>query len=124
MSQVALGRVMNLYESFREAVPHMDPEIERPWEAARLATLVRDNYQCRLCGRRDELDVHHVIRRSLAGRHQLRNLITLCREHHNWIGWGWLKVLDTPGGFSVEYRRTDGTAIVIYLPYALERPMR
>jgi 5-methylcytosine-specific restriction endonuclease McrA len=44
--------------------------------------LERDGWQCQNCGRRTNLQVHHIHPRSLLGADAERNLITLCAECH------------------------------------------
>jgi 5-methylcytosine-specific restriction endonuclease McrA len=53
------------------------------WRRVRAAALVRDQ-GCRLCGTRDELEVHH---RSYTrwGRERLEDLTTLCRGCHDLV---------------------------------------
>ncbi len=56
------------------------------WLALRKQVLVRDRYQCRVCGsREDQLDVYHVRLRSAGGRDVTSNLAALCRPCHNQI---------------------------------------
>lgn len=43
----------------------------------------RDAERCRMCGRPDTLQVHHIAYRSEGGSDDLANLITLCALHHN-----------------------------------------
>ena len=42
----------------------------------------RDGGKCRVCGRRDNLHIHHIIFRSQGGTNETSNLITLCLQHH------------------------------------------
>ncbi len=44
--------------------------------------LERDGWRCQQCGRRDQLQVHHIVRRSQTGYDQEQNLITLCSDCH------------------------------------------
>ncbi len=44
--------------------------------------LRRDNWHCQRCGRRHELEVHHLTRRSRQGDDMEANLITLCAACH------------------------------------------
>lgn len=71
------------------------------WEKARMACLVRDNFQCQahklgVCSepcienRLRFLQVHHIKMRIAGGTHDLDNLITICRKHHADIH-PWLK---------------------------------
>lgn len=48
----------------------------------RLRVLNRDGWRCQVCGRREQLDVHHVQFRSRAGMDIEDNLITVCRRCH------------------------------------------
>jgi 5-methylcytosine-specific restriction endonuclease McrA len=55
---------------------------DREWWDLRNSVLLRDSFVCRACGGRAGLDVHHLLRRSLGGKDERRNLITLCRRCH------------------------------------------
>ena len=44
--------------------------------------LVRDGWKCQYCGRRDQLQIHHMIRRSQSGADSEENLIVLCSCCH------------------------------------------
>ena len=53
---------------------------------AREHTLVRDNYTCQCCGKKNcRLEVHHIQFRSNEGSDDLENLIALCEDCHNAI---------------------------------------
>lgn len=52
------------------------------WSERQARCLERDGHQCRLCGSRERLHVHHVKPISFGGTHTLQNLITLCRRCH------------------------------------------
>ena len=47
----------------------------------------RDNYRCRWCGRTNGMayDAHHIRYRRSSNDDVLGNLITLCRDHHNFV---------------------------------------
>ncbi len=49
----------------------------------RYQVLERDGWRCQQCGRRGNLEVHHVQRRSQQGDDVLDNLTTLCRNCHD-----------------------------------------
>ncbi len=51
-------------------------------EQLRLQTLERDGWRCQHCGKRDHLEIHHIIRRSQSGADSEENLIALCGECH------------------------------------------
>lgn len=66
------------------------------WDKARMQTLVRDNFTCQayqlgLCkepcteNRLRFLHVHHLLPRVNGGTHDLQNLLTVCRVHHEQI---------------------------------------
>ncbi len=52
-------------------------------EFAKIKPLIaeRDNYCCRLCGRKAD-DIHHIVFRSQGGTNEEDNLICLCRACH------------------------------------------
>lgn len=53
-------------------------------ENLRIATLMRDNYICQECGKKNcMLEVHHIIPRRLKGSNSIGNLITLCDKCHD-----------------------------------------
>lgn len=45
--------------------------------------LERDGWKCQHCGRRDQLQVHHIVRRSRAGADCQQNLVALCSNCHH-----------------------------------------
>jgi 5-methylcytosine-specific restriction endonuclease McrA len=49
----------------------------------KLKILERDGWRCQRCGRRDRLQIHHIIRRSQSGADCEENLIVLCGECHD-----------------------------------------
>lgn len=52
-------------------------------ENIRKATLMRDNFSCMDCGKRNcILEVHHIVPRRLSGADSIYNLITLCSSCH------------------------------------------
>ena len=79
--------------------------VERPWlqehkwayqkcvnygyANAREHALVRDNYTCQCCGKKNcRLEVHHIVFRRHGGSDRLENLITLCEDCHKAIHLG------------------------------------
>ena len=53
-------------------------------ENLRIAILMRDNYTCQECGKRDcRLEAHHIVPRRLKGSNSIGNLITLCDKCHD-----------------------------------------
>ncbi len=54
------------------------------WQATRQAVLRRDKYRCTVCGRRNNLHIHHVgLKAGTPGAENLDNLTTLCGQCHN-----------------------------------------
>lgn len=47
----------------------------------------RDNQLCIICGNQGS-DLHHVVYKSLGGKHRPNNLATLCKKHHNQVHEG------------------------------------
>lgn len=52
------------------------------WRKLRAAVIKRDGRTCCVCGSVRDLDMHHLLRRSLGGRDEIRNLKLLCRADH------------------------------------------
>ena len=57
----------------------LDPEHYRE---LKLKILERDGWKCQHCGRRDQLQIHHIILRSQLGADGEENLIVLCSGCH------------------------------------------
>ena len=57
------------------------------WEATRLAVLIRDKWQCQMCGRvcggKWEAHVDHVLRKAWGGGEEMESLQTLCQSCHS-----------------------------------------
>jgi len=53
-------------------------------ENLRIATLMRDNYTCQECGKKNcMLEAHHIVPKRLKGSDSIGNLITLCDKCHD-----------------------------------------
>lgn len=59
--------------------PRLAPEHYRELKGR---VLERDGWRCQRCGRREQLQVHHMTRRSQAGADCEENLIVLCSRCH------------------------------------------
>ena len=64
------------------------------------AVLIRDSYQCLICGEATDAPPHHIEYRSSGGSDEMDNLATVCSDchynvHHGEIGM----VLDSAEGF-------------------------
>jgi 5-methylcytosine-specific restriction endonuclease McrA len=61
------------------------------WNEARRKVKIRDNHQCRICGSKVGLEVHHITYyvngESIRGNElmHLKWLITVCNDHHKKI---------------------------------------
>lgn len=53
--------------------------------------LERDSYRCVLCGKPEDLEVHHIVWRFRGGSDSPRNLVTLCKECHRKVTLGEIK---------------------------------
>lgn len=53
--------------------------------ARKLAVIMRDNYRCRICDSKDNIQAHHINSWSSfpEDRYILENGLTLCKQHHN-----------------------------------------
>jgi len=85
----------------------------------RIATLMRDGYQCTQCGEKNtRLEAHHLIPRSLGGKDTITNLMTLCKPCHDHHHHGQLK-LDVSGvsGFpdQIAHRTMQGKAYLYHV---------
>lgn len=56
------------------------------WAAMRTLILHRDKNKCRMCNRRDGLEVHHL-NYERVGQERDSDLVTLCDRCHNDIHW-------------------------------------
>jgi 5-methylcytosine-specific restriction endonuclease McrA len=52
------------------------------YDELKIKILERDGWKCQRCGRRDQLQVHHLVRRSQSGSDCEGNLIVLCSRCH------------------------------------------
>ena len=66
-------------------------------ENLRIATLMRDGYECTQCKKKNtHLDAHHIVWKENLGKDTILNLITLCKRCHRKVHKGKLK-LDLSG---------------------------
>jgi len=62
-------------------------------ENLRIATLMRDGYQCTQCEKKNiQLDAHHIIWKEHSGKDTISNLLTLCRPCHRKVHKGKLSL--------------------------------
>ena len=78
-------------------------------ENLRIATLMRDGYQCTQCEKKNiQLDAHHIIFKEHGGKDTISNLLTLCRSCHRKVHQGKLS-LDVEGASGFEDRIAQRT---------------
>ncbi len=68
----------------------LDPELYRE---LKMKILERDGWKCQHCGRRDQLQIHHLVRRSQRGADCEDNLIVLCSRCHRALHAGTAQTL-------------------------------
>jgi 5-methylcytosine-specific restriction endonuclease McrA len=83
----------------------------RPGAALRRAARERDKGRCRFPGCESRrVDLHHIQYWSNGGRTSLKNLVSLCKRHHQLVhDRGYLITAAPGGGFT--FTRPDGTAL-------------
>lgn len=59
----------------------------------------RDRWGCRSCNSDRGISPHHILFKSLGGKHNTENLVTLCFKCHNLIHTGALTVKNVRGNF-------------------------
>jgi len=62
--------------------PDHEPDDEPVPEDTRSEVLNRDGHACRNCGTHYSLHIHHIRLRSEGGKHDIHNLLTLCKTCH------------------------------------------
>ena len=72
---------MTIYRHRRPRT-QLDPEA---YQQLCQQVLERDGWRCQACGKRANLQVHHIVLRSQSGDDIEDNLITLCSECHDQI---------------------------------------
>ncbi len=71
----------------------LDPD---RYHELKMKILERDGWKCQYCGRRDELQIHHMIRRSQRGADCEENLIVLCSPCHRLLHLGTVDIEEEP----------------------------
>jgi len=56
---------------------------EKRYRELSISILERDSWKCQQCGRRDQLQIHHIVRRSQLGPDGEENLIVFCSSCHS-----------------------------------------
>ena len=78
-------------------------------ENLRIATLMRDGYECTQCKKKNtRMDAHHIVWKENGGKDTIENLITLCKRCHRKVHKGKLK-LDVSGVSGLEDRLAQRT---------------
>ena len=90
--QVDIARLNN-----EELVGRAYQQSNRLDENLRIATLMRDGYQCKNCGKKNlRLEAHHIVYTEHGGKDTISNLMTLCKPCHYQVHQGKLS-LDVSG---------------------------
>lgn len=78
------------------------------FDGNRDAAMARDGYQCRLCGKREQLVVHHIdgTGETSSPNHGVENLAVLCRACHMAV-------------HRLDYRLVNGTMVITSPVYKL-----
>ena len=84
-----------------------DAKRQRLWLAVREKAFARDGYLCRVCGTNRPFDGHHLLARSLGGRDELMNVLSVCRRCHEDITGHvvkirWRNEADRAGSIQIE----------------------
>lgn len=76
-------------------------ESNRLHENLRLACLVRDDFQCKICSKKNtKLEAHHIVPRNDGGKDTIKNLATLCDKCHDKLHQGKVTlILNGENGF-------------------------
>jgi len=88
-------------------------ESGRTDENLRMATLMRDGYECQKCGGKNcRLEAHHIIHRSGGGKDTVRNMTTLCEKCHRKVHDGKITIAGGVSGFEdrIAQRTMQGKA--------------
>ena len=86
--QVDIARLNN-----EELVGRADQQSNRLDENLRIATLMRDEYQCKNCGKKNRrLEAHHIVYTEHGGKDTISNLMTLCKPCHQKVHQGKLSL--------------------------------
>lgn len=75
----------NFYKNTYEITEYKYPRSTNKYKEWRKSVLIRDNYECVICGCQHNLEVHHLdsMNYDIYKTFDINNGITLCAEHHN-----------------------------------------
>ncbi len=80
----------------------------------RLACLIRDDFQCKVCNKKNiKLEAHHIVERNKGGKDTIKNLVTLCDKCHDKLHKGKVTLaLEGENGFKdkIAQRTMQGKA--------------
>jgi len=74
----------------------------------RAKVLWRDNYTCQHCGAKEELNAHHIRKKSEGGTNTPKNGITLCKKCHDELHAGKWQLEKKPAGFKYPMHLMQG----------------
>lgn len=65
---------------------------DKAWSECKRHVTKREGWACRLTGKRGRTEHHHILARSLGGRHTPENVVLLNAEVHGWVKQGLLHI--------------------------------
>ena len=68
------------------------------WKAKAEARKQIDNYTCQMCGRREDLQVHHLTYHNIMREDVQKDLVTLCGDCHRRVHRMMCRITDTTTG--------------------------
>ena len=73
--------------------------------------LKRDNYKCRICGNKENLQVHRITPRIMGGRNNEENLITLCKSCHMFLHCNPMLITNKSNLVKLAVRKKNGRTL-------------
>lgn len=67
------------YDKYREYLESNE------WDKLRNARLIKDNFRCAICGKAEQLHVHHIFYPNEYGDENINDVITLCDTCHGLV---------------------------------------
>jgi 5-methylcytosine-specific restriction endonuclease McrA len=80
---------------------------ELNWRNVKRDVMRRDDYRCRSCNSRDQVDAHHIRFRSAGGGDNTRNVCALCRICHDDIHGYRLSIAGDNANDTLRFVRRD-----------------
>lgn len=80
MNKAEFRQITKQYKTEIKALKNIIDDAKKHKTKAQI--IIRDGNKCRLCGSSDYLEVHHMLPKSLGGRDDNNNRITVCASCH------------------------------------------